>query len=181
MLQVASDRRLEEIGNALCAVAERHNVSVLAVTHLGKLLEHRGPAPGYDAMVYTICHTALYTELLSADPRFAAYLPCRLAAIRTSDGVVLETLGPTRFCELIGREDLAPVAAPLESLLLALMADVASPQPKVMAASAMPAVSYLGARENQMNAQSAIPQRIDCRGTKVEDLGGTGRVDSPGG
>jgi hypothetical protein len=32
-----------------------------------------------------------------------------------------------------------------------------------------------------VNARASIPQRIDCRGTKVEELGGTGEHDAQGG
>ena len=39
----------------------------------------------------------------------------------------------------------------------------------------------LGATESQVNVQGTIGQRIDRRGTKVEDLAGTGKMDSPGG
>jgi hypothetical protein len=41
--------------------------------------------------------------------------------------------------------------------------------------------SGIGATEDQMDARATIPQRIDSRGTKVEDLAGTGQQDSPGG
>jgi hypothetical protein len=32
-----------------------------------------------------------------------------------------------------------------------------------------------------MNVRGSIPQRIDCHGTKLEDLAGTGEHDSKGG
>ena len=41
--------------------------------------------------------------------------------------------------------------------------------------------SGLGATEEQMNVRGSIPQRIDCRGTKLEDVAGTGEHDSQGG
>ena len=42
-------------------------------------------------------------------------------------------------------------------------------------------LSGIGATENQMDTRDTIPQRIDRKGTKVEDLAGTGQHDSPGG
>ena len=42
-------------------------------------------------------------------------------------------------------------------------------------------LSGIGATENQMDSRDTIPQRIDRKGTKVEDLAGTGQHDSPGG
>lgn len=40
---------------------------------------------------------------------------------------------------------------------------------------------HYGATEDQVNMRGSIPQRIDRRGTKVEDLAGTGQHDSQGG
>ena len=42
-------------------------------------------------------------------------------------------------------------------------------------------LSGIGATEDQMDSRDTIPQRIDRKGTKVEDLAGTGQHDSPGG
>ena len=42
-------------------------------------------------------------------------------------------------------------------------------------------LSGIGATEDQMDARDTIPQRIDRKGTKAEDLAGTGEHDSPGG
>jgi glycerol dehydrogenase len=47
-------------------------------------------------------------------------------------------------------------------------------------ATAVPSLS-LGATEEQMNARGTVPPRIDKRGSKVEDLAGTGQQDAPGG
>jgi hypothetical protein len=38
-----------------------------------------------------------------------------------------------------------------------------------------------GATEGMVNARAAIPQRVDCHGTKVEEIGGTGKHDAQGG
>ena len=38
-----------------------------------------------------------------------------------------------------------------------------------------------GAMEEQMSQRGQLPQRIDAKGTKIEDLAGTGRHDAPGG
>jgi hypothetical protein len=41
--------------------------------------------------------------------------------------------------------------------------------------------SSLGATEDQVNMQATLPERVDHRGTKVEDLAGTGVADALGG
>jgi hypothetical protein len=42
-------------------------------------------------------------------------------------------------------------------------------------------LSGIGATEDQMDIRGAIAQRIDNKGTKIEDLGGVGGHDSSGG
>jgi hypothetical protein len=39
----------------------------------------------------------------------------------------------------------------------------------------------IGATEDQVDLKDTIPQRTDNKGTKIEDLAGTGKQDSPGG
>jgi len=39
----------------------------------------------------------------------------------------------------------------------------------------------IGATEDQVDLRATVPQRIDRRGTKVEDEAGTGEHDSQGG
>jgi hypothetical protein len=42
-------------------------------------------------------------------------------------------------------------------------------------------LSGIGARESEMDVKDTVAQRIDDKGTKLEDLAGTGEGDSPGG
>src|SRR2546421_9828163 len=41
--------------------------------------------------------------------------------------------------------------------------------------------SSMGATEDQVDMKATVGQRIDRKGTKLEDLAGTGKQDSPGG
>ena len=42
-------------------------------------------------------------------------------------------------------------------------------------------LSGIGATEEQIDMRDTVPQRIDRKGTKVEDEAGTGKHDSSGG
>jgi len=42
-------------------------------------------------------------------------------------------------------------------------------------------LSGIGATEDQIDMRDTLPQRIDRRGTKIEDIAGTGDHDSQGG
>ena len=82
---------------------------------------------------------------------------------------------------MIHRSDLERLTTPLESFLKDLMEEVSQPAPLAGSARQAGAAGHTGGTEMQVNYQGAVPQRIDCRGTKIEDLAGTGRTDSLGG
>jgi hypothetical protein len=84
---------------------------------------------------------------------------------------------------------LAPVLAAVGAVATALSdfkVVVERASPMVAGASAgggaaRPSASNIGAREEQVDMKNTVGQRIDNKGTRVEDLAGTGEQDSPGG
>jgi hypothetical protein len=162
MLQVRSVHRMEQVEPGLRIAAERHGGSVLAVSVMG---------PG--SINFTMCLEKLYAPLLAADPRFAAFLPSRIAACVHGGTVTLETISPREFCRMLHRPDLEHLAVSLEDALRAIMEDWAGHGASVSAEHP--------ATEDQINMRGAVPQRIDCHGTKVEELAGTGVHDAQGG
>jgi uncharacterized protein (DUF302 family) len=181
MLHIRSTVKMDEIESVFRAVAHHHNANVTVVSHLGQ--PHRADAAGgsREAIVFTIYHPKLYAALLTADIRFAGYLPCRVAAWPEAEGVMLQALAPSEYCRVLGRSDLEPLAAPLDGVLQRILEDAA--HPLTAAAKTRPEVetSRWGATEDQVNMQATLPQRIDYRGTKIEDEAGTGTHDSAGG
>ena len=131
---------------------------------------------GESVLSFTVCLSDLYAPLLSADNRFAAFLPSRIAARAQGGATFLETISPKEFCRIIHRPELEPLTVPLEAALRAIMEEVAVPMAQSAAAHAERCPT-----EDQINMRAALPQRIDCRGTKVEELGGVGGHDAQGG
>ena len=175
MLEKHSPHRLDQIELRLRKAAERHGGSVLAVSHVGKLLGQEHSAQGVDALTFTLCFSDLYAALLRADTRFAAFLPSRVAVCVKGDGLLLEAISPKEYCRMIHRPEIEPLAAALEDTLLAVMKEAAQMRPHEPETAEHPAT------EEQINMRAALPQRIDCHGTKVEELAGTGVIDSQGG
>jgi uncharacterized protein (DUF302 family) len=170
MLQVHSELKLDAIEAALQQAAGRRDARILSVSPVGHLLP---PGSQAGAITFTICQPELYAALLEAEIRMSVFLPCRIAAYLRQGRVALECVSPVEFCRELNRPDLAPLAAPLEDLLASVMNDAAAGAPAHRGG--------LGATEEQMSVRGAIPQRIDCRGTKVEELAGTGEHDAQGG
>ena len=172
MLQVHSNLRLDQIEIALRSAAERHGASVLSVTQLGQ-------APGADAIVFTLCLSQIYEQLLGMDARFAAFLPVRIAVCPQASGASLEAISPREFCRILHRPELEHTVAALEDALRGIMEEGSKLAGR--AATAAAAATYCRATEDQVNMRAALPQRIDSHGTKVEELAGVGGHDSQGG
>ncbi|HXM41928.1 MAG TPA: DUF302 domain-containing protein [Bryobacteraceae bacterium] len=181
MLQIRSAVKLEDIESVLKAVAHLHNANVTVISHLGRPHDVAAAGGPQEALVFTFFHPKLHTALLSADIRFAGFLPCRVAAWPAEDGVMLQALLPSEFCRILERMDLEPMATPLDGVLRGILE--AAAKPLTAAAKSRPGVetSRWGATEDQVNMQATVAQRIDYRGTKIEDEAGTGTHDSPGG
>lgn len=181
MLQMHSTVKLDDIEGVVKSAAQRHNATVTVVSQLGQPHHEEAGAPPRDAFVFTLYHSKLYNALLAADIRFAGFLPCRVAAWPDAGGVMLQALTPSKYCEVLGRPDLLAQAAPLDAVLLHILEDASRP----LAASAKnrpdAGPHHWGATEDQVNMRAALPQRIDYRGTKIEDEAGTGTHDAPGG
>ncbi len=167
ILERVSPLRLNDVEAALRRAVRRSRASIAAVETVGA------------ATVFTILQPELYAMLLSADTRFAALLPCHIAAYTAGEGVKLAAISPVAFAKGFGRADLESLAASAEGMLNDILDQAA--RPLTQASGGGHAESGLGATEDQMNMRGAVPQRIDSRGSKVEELAGTGEQDSRGG
>jgi len=179
MLQIHTTQRLDQIEFGLRMAAERHGGSVLAVSDVGRLLRAEQSLQGVDATVFTVCFSDLYTPLLRADIRFAAFLPSRIAVCARGDSVSLEAVAPREYCRMLHRPEIEPLAIPLEDTLRLVMEEAAHRLHRATEAGGVAAEHP--ATEDQVNMRAALPQRVDCRGTKVEELAGVGGHDSQGG
>jgi uncharacterized protein (DUF302 family) len=180
MLEAKSLHKLEELEPLLRRAAQAQGATVLTCAHLGQALREHGVNISQNALIFGICHSELYAALLAADIRFSAFLPCRIAAYHSAGGLLLESIPPREFCRILNRPDLEAIAGKLEDSLRRIIHDAAQ---ETAAAHGMPTArtSGLGATEEQMSRHGSLPQRIDKRGSKIEDLAGTGEHDSQGG
>jgi len=181
MLQVTSEQGLDTIEAAVRRAAHRHGVGILGVQAAGQLLREKGAPVPREVLVFSLCHPDLFAALLEADIRTAALLPCRVAAYQEGGQVVLQTMPPSEFGRLLNRPDLVQLTGPMEILLRQILEEAARELPAAAPPGAATHRGGIGATEDQVSPRAALPQRIDCRGTKIEELAGTGQHDAPGG
>lgn len=171
MINVKSALPMAAVEASLRRAVERHHTRLIAVNRPG----------GSHIVTWSVSQPALEAELLDADPRFAVFLPLRIAARPLDEGCALESVSPCELAALFHREDLEKLTRRAERWLRDLMEESSRPVAAARAASATISPFSLGAREDQVNLRDTVPPRIDSRGSKVEDIAGTGQQDTQGG
>jgi len=156
----------QDVETALRRALRRRRGSLAAVEQAGA------------ATVFTVVQPDLYAMLLAAEIRFAALLPCHIAAFEEGGSLKLAAVSPVGFSRALGRPDLDAPAVAAENFLNEILDEAARP---LTLAAGGHAESGIGATEDQMNMRGTVGQRIDNRGSKVEELAGTGEQDSRGG
>src|SRR5690349_1623757 len=127
MLQIRTNKRLDQIELGLRRAAEHHGASVLSATHVGQVIPENAVKPGTDAVVFTLCLADQYARLLSEDIRFAAFLPSRVAACSDGAAVMLEAISPREFCRILHRPDCEGLAKDLEDSMRTILEEAAAP------------------------------------------------------
>ena len=171
MILVRSRHPLSRVSTALHRHAHQQRATVQTI-HIGQ-----EPSP----VVFLISHPDLQHRLAAVDKRLLACLPWHVAGFEENGGTVLEALGPLEICGLL---DLPPSGAPddMDRFLRELMNYAGEAPSEIVHDEPHQSEHFgLGATEMQVNLRATVPPRIDKKGTKVEELAGTGKHDAPGG
>jgi uncharacterized protein (DUF302 family) len=78
-----------EVEEALASVAAEDNVKEVGFLPLSRELEARSGQPQRFLKVYSYCSPETARRMVDFSPQMAAYLPCRIALVETSDGLWL--------------------------------------------------------------------------------------------
>jgi hypothetical protein len=171
MIQVRSRHPLARVSTAFHRYAHQHRATVQTF-HIG---HHASP------VVFLLSHPDFQHRLAEVDRRLLACLPWHVAGVEEEGGTFLETLSPVEMCQWLG-VDSTGAPQEMDRFLNELLKYAAEAPAEAVHAGSHQAEHYgLGATEMQVNHRGTIPQRIDKKGTKVEELAGTGRHDAPGG
>lgn len=114
-----------------------------------------------------LIHEGNVRRIIVKDERGHTYveIPLTVASIGVIAAPVLAAVGA--IAALVARFDIVVERAPAEA---------APPSPGSPATD-----SSVGATENKVDMRDTVAQRVNAKGTKLEDLGGTGTHDSQGG
>ena len=87
-----TDRPFTDVIADLEFAATERNYRLVGRNHIGHALQSAGYPGAFPASVIQMCSLEVAHELLSADPGFIRYMPCKVAAYQDGDQVVVTTL-----------------------------------------------------------------------------------------
>jgi uncharacterized protein (DUF302 family) len=77
-LAVVSIGTFDEVAAHLVAAIEGSGLEIVHVHEVDRLLQQRGPSPGFRCRIYEVWSAALARELIEFDADLAHVLPCRI-------------------------------------------------------------------------------------------------------
>lgn len=124
--RVQTKKSLEAIGEALAAAAARHSFGVIAVHDLKETMAKKGVTLDMDCRIFEVCNPGQAKRVLEADGAISTALPCRISVYGRPGNYTLATMRPTEMMKGFGAAEIEPVAAEVERVLLAMMAESAA-------------------------------------------------------
>lgn len=180
-----STNSLAEMEISLRQAAEDQGYTILGVYDLSGRLRDKGYPTRHEVRVFELCHPATYCKMLERDPVTAAVLPFRIAAHAVEGGVQLSAISLAPLAFTLDLSEADPLLLNVEMRIREIMAAASKPRQAPAPPASRQRIDpsrHQGAMEGQMDRmRGQIPQRIDRKGTKVEDLAGTGVHDAQGG
>ena len=94
-----TDRSYEAVSDAVKRAAKEHGFRVSNVHNIAGSLKKEGlEIPPYETI--EVCNSRLAAEVLKAEPRLGAVMPCRIAVYRHGDKTVASMILPSRLMTL---------------------------------------------------------------------------------
>ena len=122
---VTSSRPIAELRARIEAEAKKRKFGVVATHDLPAMMKKKGVTFEGEVVVMEVCSPTHAKNVLTADLAISAALPCRISLYRVGDQTILATMAPSQMLEMFGHEELAPVAAEVQTALYEIMAAAA--------------------------------------------------------
>lgn len=125
LLQVPSNKPLDEIERGLQESAARHKFGIIATHDLRQTLANKGVVLNQDCRVYEVCNPHQAKKVLDANGAISTALPCRISVYGEPGQYTLATLRPTELMKGFTVPGVETVAEEVEEVLRAMMTEAA--------------------------------------------------------
>ncbi len=121
LINVESNRSVEEVRKRIEEKAKERGFGVLAVHEVTNILESKGFPISYSSVIVEICQPKAASQVLSKNPYVATAMPCRIAIFEKDGRTILSTIAPTQLVEMFNDPGLKETAEELEEIIREMM------------------------------------------------------------
>ncbi len=125
LLEVRSNKSMDEIERGLQESAARHKFGIIATHDLKQTLLNKGVELDQDCRVYEVCNPQQAKKVLDANGAISTALPCRISVYGKPGHYKLGTIRPKELMKGFDLPSIATVAQEVEQVLQAMMTEAA--------------------------------------------------------
>jgi len=89
--QVKSNKEISEVVSQVESACEKHKFALLHSYVYHEVVESKGFPIDKKVYIYEVCQAKVAADVLTHEPDFAPFMPCRLAVYEADEKVVLST------------------------------------------------------------------------------------------
>lgn len=99
--QISGSKSVGETVSQVGAASEQFKFSVLHSYHFSEILAGKGFPIQREVFVFEICRAPMAAKMLTANPSFAVFMPCRIAVYEENGKTILSTMNMELVMESI--------------------------------------------------------------------------------
>jgi len=125
LINVETEKSVEEVSARLQEVAKSKGFGVMATHEVTEILKSKGHPINYRCVIIEVCQPKAASQVLSKNPLISTAMPCRISVFERDGRTVVSTIAPTRMLEMYDEPELAEVAEEIERLMKEIMEEAA--------------------------------------------------------
>lgn len=122
---ITSDKSLDQVCSDLGEAVVAHKFGLMATHNLRETMAKKGVDFDRECRVFEVCNPHQAKRVLESRMEVSTALPCRISVFEEDGKVKLATMKPSMMLGIFDAPDLDPVAAEVETSIMAIMQDAA--------------------------------------------------------
>ena len=122
---VTSDKSLGQVCADLEEAVVAHKFGLMATHNIRETMAKKGVDFDRECRIFEVCNPHQAKKVLESRMEVSTALPCRISVFEEGGKVKLATMKPSMMLGIFDAPDLDPVAAEVETSMMAIMQDAA--------------------------------------------------------
>ena len=122
---VTSDKSLDQVCSDLEQAVVAHKFGLMATHNIRETMAKKDVDFNRECRIFEVCNPHQAKRVLESRMEVSTALPCRISVFEEEGKVKMATMKPSMMLGIFDAPDLDPVAAEVETAMMAIMQDAA--------------------------------------------------------